>query len=434
MAQLADFPIVRSYNHMRNAAVNAMTITLAIEILHLHHNWEVADALETYIKGYLDCMRDVVLGEYQANSCARSAIQRFSDHGVWRQECEDAWNSLPSTRREAAMLKVVDHVHLGLNLGLGSTVVPDDAREEGKEVEEQQQQQQQPLDEGPPQSAEDGSPDTVDVSGGGGDGDNDVERTDTNIVVNSDVDRPFSPISRYIQAVAEPRPTLRLALPRQHITFAGAQGLFDTLSYDTSHHLDNIEDNDNDGEEEVMITASSGPSRPRSSRKGGLNGSMHADDGGHSDHDTNQHIRSPSSEHSPGSEYIPSAKQHRRKNRNNSSNKTNSDTAKSNQRVSKPKPRPRPKHKTRENRGRGRVVKKDMDTGEEYGAWSFERVLDSRWDATKTEIEYRVQWTYQKPSWQSAWDLVDNPEEIAGFHRSRPQKPGPPAWFVTARP
>lgn len=85
---------------------------------------------------------------------------------------------------------------------------------------------------------------------------------------------------------------------------------------------------------------------------------------------------------------------------------------------------------TSRGRGRGRTVKTDAETGETYDAWSFERILDSRRDATGADFEYRVKWTYYKPTWQPAIDLADNPEEIAAFHEKNPTKLGPPAWFM----
>lgn len=85
-------------------------------------------------------------------------------------------------------------------------------------------------------------------------------------------------------------------------------------------------------------------------------------------------------------------------------------------------------------RGRGRTVRTDADTGETYDAWSFERILDSRRGAAAgADVEYRVKWTYHRPTWQPAVDLADNPDEIAAFHDKNPAKVGPPAWFARGR-
>lgn len=84
-------------------------------------------------------------------------------------------------------------------------------------------------------------------------------------------------------------------------------------------------------------------------------------------------------------------------------------------------------------KGRGCVAKRDGDTGESYCMWPFERILDSRRDKTGDDFEYKVKWVHSKPTWQPAVDLQDNPEDIAEFHDKKPDKPGPPVWFLRSR-
>lgn len=86
-------------------------------------------------------------------------------------------------------------------------------------------------------------------------------------------------------------------------------------------------------------------------------------------------------------------------------------------------------------RRRGHTVRQDAATGETYDAWSFERILDSRHrQAGEGDlVEYKVGWTYHRPTWQPAVDLADNPDDIAAFHAKSPEKPGPPGWFTRGR-
>lgn len=117
-------------------ARNDIEIAQATEILHLHHNEKLADALEMYIRGYLDGMGEGQ-PEDQATSCTRSAIQYFADRGAWGIGGK---NDLHEAQREAAMIKVVNCVHLGLRLQ--DVFVPDgaegsDYQEEGEEVEDE---------------------------------------------------------------------------------------------------------------------------------------------------------------------------------------------------------------------------------------------------------------------------------------------------------
>lgn len=74
----------------------------------------------------------------------------------------------------------------------------------------------------------------------------------------------------------------------------------------------------------------------------------------------------------------------------------------------------------------GQVTLVDAD-GEEYDAWYFEAILDSRRVANcKGGIEYLVRYTGYSPSWQPARDLRDNLYETMDFHAQMPGKAGPP--------
>lgn len=81
----------------------------------------------------------------------------------------------------------------------------------------------------------------------------------------------------------------------------------------------------------------------------------------------------------------------------------------------------------------GQVKLIDGD-GEEYDAWTYESILDSRKVAkSKGGIEYLVKWTgYANPTWQPARDLRDNLDDIMAFHDSMAERPGPPSWVLRA--
>lgn len=60
--------------------------------------------------------------------------------------------------------------------------------------------------------------------------------------------------------------------------------------------------------------------------------------------------------------------------------------------------------------------------------WPFDAILDSR--VKGEDVEYKIQCTKGKPSWQPSLDLRDTPEEIGAFHWMFPEKVGRPDWFA----
>lgn len=63
--------------------VPALTNQQAYTGLRLHENWELAEALETYIKGYLDCARSYV----RQIKCVLQAPNTSSDEALSHQGC-----------------------------------------------------------------------------------------------------------------------------------------------------------------------------------------------------------------------------------------------------------------------------------------------------------------------------------------------------------
>jgi hypothetical protein len=75
------------------------------------------------------------------------------------------------------------------------------------------------------------------------------------------------------------------------------------------------------------------------------------------------------------------------------------------------------------------VIVRDDDTGEEHTEWRFERILDSRVNRRTGELEYKIQWSNSRPSWQPCEDVWGCDSDIRDFHSRKPSKPGPPDWF-----
>lgn len=358
--------------------VDGLTIVQAVKWLHLHENWEVAEALEVYISGYIDCARYTNL-EHMPHACATSVLNYFSNHNSWRQlECGYVWQRLSSSWKQAAMVKVVRHVHNGHSLinvsqpGEGDHNACSDRKLKYED-----------------------SAGEAEVAN--------VASVDVDYKTTLSTGRP-SPV-----LATTTTKTTRTALPNSQPgpqLLARVHGrIADSPSKGVSPWINN---SNNSG---INTMSSSSLSSPSDSSDLSIPNIPTID------------TETPDNLPQPGS---------------SSSSSMRSDT---------PTPTPntliqRQDHQNRKgkdnnnnnpaSRGRGHMVKKDNDTGEEYDAWKFDRILDSRWDATGEGIEYRIQWTHHRPSWQSALDLVDNLDDIVEFHDRKPSKPGPPDWFKRA--
>jgi hypothetical protein len=75
---------------------------------------------------------------------------------------------------------------------------------------------------------------------------------------------------------------------------------------------------------------------------------------------------------------------------------------------------------------RGRILERDDDTDEMVEKWEFEALLDCHNDYGS--LQYLVKWKHHAPTWQPATDLKGQDEVILEFHRTHPNKPGPPSW------
>jgi hypothetical protein len=75
------------------------------------------------------------------------------------------------------------------------------------------------------------------------------------------------------------------------------------------------------------------------------------------------------------------------------------------------------------------ILVRDEDTGEEHLAWEFKKILDSRINKRTKKLEYKIQWTNYKPSWQPGIDLKGCDSDLEDFHKANPSRPGPPTWF-----
>ncbi len=82
-------------------------------------------------------------------------------------------------------------------------------------------------------------------------------------------------------------------------------------------------------------------------------------------------------------------------------------------------------------RDNGIVVRED-GTGEEYREWHFEKILDSRMNQRTKKLQYKIQWTNSRPTWQPCEDVKGCDSDIRDFHIKNPTKPGPPDWFDDA--
>ena len=75
---------------------------------------------------------------------------------------------------------------------------------------------------------------------------------------------------------------------------------------------------------------------------------------------------------------------------------------------------------------RGRILEREDGTEEIVEKWEFETLLDCHNDYGN--LQYLIKWKHHAPTWQPAMDLKGQDEVILEFHRTHPDKPGPPSW------
>ena len=49
------------------------------------------------------------------------------------------------------------------------------------------------------------------------------------------------------------------------------------------------------------------------------------------------------------------------------------------------------------------------------------------------KLQYKIQWTNSRPTWQPCEDVRGCDSDIKDFHARNPTKPGPPDWFRAIR-
>lgn len=405
-----------------------MTLQDAYTGLHLDDNWELSDALETYIIGFIDCAKSNVWKcvhsyfpflfipnlwalvpsrwdyprsflrvmppsltlcslqgmEYVPNACTEQAVKHFTLHGSWATNGGDyPWNHLDSAWMKAAMNKLVYHVRDGgclseLALETTAPLIDEEQGVAQPSIEDDGVESSMPDEEG-------WGPITVDE-----------EKLFFDAEDDTDNPSPAAPPALFaVEAV--PKTNKRTPQPV------------------SGRNLDCI----------VVASSSKSPSAERATTR------------------AEQPSYNPGSSSSPLSSVpsnLPSSGRSRSNNNRDITTNTiaHHETRSVTRAASMGTPTPEPSgtnymYGTRSKKvasGRGCVAKKDADTGEEYHTWPFDRILDSRRDKTGDDIEYKVKWLHSKPTWQPAVDLQDNPEDIAEFHKHNPDKLGPPNWFL----
>lgn len=372
-------------------SIERMTIKEAYDGLYLELNFELADQLEAWIKGSMSATKTVGF-DFDIDACAKEAVKEYRPHRSWAGH-DYPWQNLPAPWILAAMSKIVHHV-LGGNsiadLGLRNETALDDMEnatvsglrpsieDDGVDVNVMDDE-----DEGEASLQDDARDAAVfhnnaSRSAGG-------NSLFANMRGRQDRRTPHassgSPPSLAARAGSTESPTLRAARVRQNAA---------------------------SNSDSKISSSSPLPSLP-SSRKGKGEGEGKA---------------------SSAAAEPPSLADHPL------CHETHAATATA---------RPETVNKSAQKKstpGRGRTIKTDADTGEEYVAWFFERILDSRWAAggkngtasnSDGMLEYKVKWRHSKATWQPSSDMQDNPDDIAKFHEKYPEKPGPPGWFLRAR-
>ena len=69
------------------------------------------------------------------------------------------------------------------------------------------------------------------------------------------------------------------------------------------------------------------------------------------------------------------------------------------------------------------VVVRDDGSGEENREWHFEKIMDSRINRKTKKLQYKIQWTNSKPTWQPCEDVKGCDSDIDDFHSKNSTKP-----------
>ncbi|RAL61484.1 hypothetical protein DID88_009413 [Monilinia fructigena] len=76
---------------------------------------------------------------------------------------------------------------------------------------------------------------------------------------------------------------------------------------------------------------------------------------------------------------------------------------------------------------RDRILEREDGESEPVQKWIFEGVIDNH---NEDGHHYLVKWKHYAPTWQPAADLKGNEKLLAEYHRTYPEKPGPPRWVL----
>lgn len=354
-------------------SVASLNTSQAFVGLHLHENLEIADGLEFFVRGYIECAKNEGL-KYVPLSCAEQALKAFAHHDSWGQE-DFPWDRLDRNWKNAAMNKLVYHVRDGHRLAEKpidefSLLDTNQAAVGGGRA--------CPSIEG----EEDGEPDTrsgvgsvsIDKDEEDGEADEDDEAV------------PGPPIAPVVllKRKATPSRTGRIALPasrRRPLPYELAFSSPDSLS-----KLAALKRARNNSSPILAPSLSPLSTLPSSMFKSLLAVRTNTDR-----RQTRSITRAASSRRGSPSSTISKA------------------SSRQSVRLQEKK-----------------TQEQTTATGE--ALWPFDAILDSR--VKDEDVEYKIKWAKGEPTWQPSLDLRDPLEEIGAFHRKYPEKEGPPVWFA----
>ncbi|CAN8101860.1 unnamed protein product [Discula destructiva] len=429
-----------------------MTVAQALNGLHLHENVELADALEFFLRGYIACADTENLGHVPL-SCADQALRTFAQHQSWGDDAGSfPWERLDRAWKDAAMRKLVHHVHEGYSLSdrvseapLHTLPVPgpgDDDDDDDDEGEEEDDDDGDVCLEASIEEVEDDEE---------GDADS-VESLSYGVsIVASFEDRDDSDYS------GEPSPLLEPG-PRSKPAAVDMKTKGNGMSFKAHHGANHKgEPNPFSGvKRKVKAAMTKTPTKsgtplplPRSDlpyelpfelpSSGGDEASPSQTAAVHHSRQSGALAASgvPSASSSPLTSLASSVSKEVLAAPAYTSNRrqTRSVTRAGNimSAGSSPNVAPVPAGYGRVTKNKKTTPKKPRQRRETAAAnadkmWRFIDILDAR--VNGADVQYRIKWIRGPPTWQPSLDLEDSLEAIAAFHEKHPEKPGPPDWFA----
>lgn len=360
-----------------NAYKASMNASQAFIGLHLHENLEIAEALEFFVRGYIDCATTEGLA-YVPSSCAEQALKTFAHHGSWGSN-GFPWDRLDRDWRHAAMKNLVHRVRDGHSLA------------------------EKPVDEV-------SEPDDRQVATGGVCARHSVEE---------DVDEPDffndeASVSMYNDDEGEqdskeddnaPGPSVAPLLLKGKV----AASKTDHAALPASQSVDLPY--------ELVASSSESPSQLAAlNRMRKYSSALLASS-------SSPLSTMPSSmfKTRPAASANIERRQTRSVTRAASSSSSRSETPDSNISMASSRQSIRLQQKKKK-----QATATATATGEMM--WSFDTLLDSR--IKGEDVEYKIKWTQGRATWQPSLDLRDTPDEIGAFHEKYPEKVGPPSWYA----